>query len=54
MGQRRKPMTREELLANGACCGCGCLNCPYTPRGIKGSNKVKDEKQIHNSKNSRL
>lgn len=52
MGQRRKPMTREQLLANGCCCGSGCINCPYTPRGIKGSNKVKDEKQTKADKNN--
>lgn len=21
----------EALLAQGCCCGSGCMNCPYTP-----------------------
>jgi len=24
-----KPLTKEQLLANGKCCGNGCKNCPY-------------------------
>lgn len=52
MGQRRTPMTREELLKNGACCGNGCLNCPYSPRGIKGSTKIKDETQVQDKKDN--
>lgn len=24
-----KPLTKEQLLANGECCGNGCVNCPY-------------------------
>lgn len=30
-------LSREDLLKRGECCGLGCVNCPYTPRGVKGS-----------------
>lgn len=39
-----RPMSREELLKKGECCGCGCKNCPYTPRHIRGVKKVRDDK----------
>jgi hypothetical protein len=34
--------THERLarLEAGACCGSGCLFCPYKPRGEKGSRKI--------------
>lgn len=30
-------LSREDLLKRGECCGLGCVNCPYTPKGVKGS-----------------
>lgn len=36
-----KPLTRDILLSRGSCCGRKCINCPYTPRGQKGSKNVK-------------
>lgn len=29
-------MNRRELVANGVCCGLGCLACPYEPRNLAG------------------
>jgi hypothetical protein len=34
------PMSREDLLRRGSCCGMGCRNCPYTPRHKKGSRQI--------------
>ncbi|MBI4158653.1 hypothetical protein HY500_00140 [Candidatus Woesearchaeota archaeon] len=34
------PMTHEQLLAQGQCCGNCCLNCPYFPKHIKGSTEL--------------
>jgi hypothetical protein len=35
-----EPLTREQLLANGKCCGNGCVNCPYP---IDKSRRALDE-----------
>jgi hypothetical protein len=32
-----KPLTKEQLIKNGVCCGSKCLNCPYNPKHIKGT-----------------
>lgn len=36
-----KPLSKEFLLKRGKCCGCGCKNCPYIPKWIAGSTKIK-------------
>jgi len=36
------PLSREVLIAQRSCCGRGCLNCPYDPKHIRGSEKIKD------------
>ena len=36
-----KPLTSEQLIKIGKCCGNGYLNCPYEPKHTKGNNKVK-------------
>ena len=38
-----KPLTRDFLLGRGECCGNKCLNCPYTPKHIKGSKMENKE-----------
>lgn len=35
-----KPLSRDFLLGRGECCGNGCKNCPFYPRGKKGSKEV--------------
>jgi 2,5-diketo-D-gluconate reductase A len=40
-----KPLTGAFLKNRKKCCGNGCRNCPYDPRHIKGTTKLKkDEK----------
>ena len=36
------PMSKEQLLAVGKCCGNKCINCPYIPKWIKGSVKTSN------------
>ena len=36
-----KPLTREQLIKNGTCCGLGCKNCPYIPKAVKGNKNLK-------------
>lgn len=36
------PLSREFLLSLEKCCGNNCINCPYIPRNLKGSNAIKD------------
>jgi hypothetical protein len=31
--------TKDYHLKRGYCCGNNCVNCPYTPKSIKG-NKI--------------
>jgi len=35
--KKSKPLSKEFLLSRGFCCNCGCENCPYTPKWVKGS-----------------
>jgi len=35
------PLTREQLISQKSCCGSGCMNCPYEPRYVKGTTKIK-------------
>ncbi|HLD15934.1 MAG TPA: DUF5522 domain-containing protein [Candidatus Nanoarchaeia archaeon] len=35
-----EPISREELIRQGSCCGNCCKNCPYIPRNKKGSTKI--------------
>lgn len=35
-----KPLSREELLKQGYCCGSECTNCPYEPKHKKDSTKI--------------
>lgn len=37
------PLSKEFLASRGSCCSNGCYNCPYVPRGKKGSNKIDEE-----------
>ncbi len=37
-----KAMNREELLAQGACCGNRCRECPYEPRWQKGATAIRE------------
>ena len=49
------PLTREFLIEQGSCCGCGCLNCPYTPKNEIGSTEIEGEKMdTYRSTNSGL
>lgn len=49
------PLTREFLIEQGSCCGCGCANCPYTPRWEIGSTQIEGENmETYRSTNSGL
>ena len=37
-----EPISREELLKEGECCGNGCFNCPYVPKHKKGATEVDE------------
>jgi hypothetical protein len=37
-----QPLSREDLLAFGRCCGGRCVNCPYEPQYSKGSTKIAE------------
>lgn len=37
-----EPLSKEVLLEQKECCGSICLNCPYVPKHIKGSTKIKE------------
>jgi len=37
-----QPLSREVLVERRRCCGCGCLNCPYVPRHVKGVEHTDD------------
>ena len=32
-----------DLLAQGCCCGSGCLNCPYKPRHVAGGMELDQD-----------
>jgi hypothetical protein len=36
-------MTEFYLVKRGYCCSNGCLNCPYSPKAIKGNRKLRPE-----------
>lgn len=36
-----QPISREFLIKQGRCCGCGCKNCPYTPKHVRGAVRVE-------------
>ena len=36
-----KPLTREYLISQGKCCGHKCVYCPYIPKWIKDTKKIK-------------
>ena len=36
-----QPLSREFLISRKKCCGRKCLNCPYLPKWVGGSTKVK-------------
>ena len=38
------PMSIEDLLERGYCCGLKCRNCPYFPRYQTGSRAIMNEK----------
>lgn len=35
--------TELYLAKKGACCGSGCRHCPYVPKHVNGSIKLKKE-----------
>lgn len=35
-----KPLSANELLKRGFCCGLKCTNCPYIPKYKKGNKKT--------------
>ena len=35
--------TESYLVKKEACCGSGCRHCPYLPKHIKGSVKIRQE-----------
>ena len=37
INHNNKPITKEEHIVRGSCCGNGCLYCPYTPKHQRGS-----------------
>jgi hypothetical protein len=36
-----KPLSKELLLSRKECCGSRCINCPYSPKWVRGSKNVK-------------
>ncbi|MBA4410353.1 MAG: hypothetical protein C0397_13120 [Odoribacter sp.] len=36
-------MTEFYLVRRGYCCSNGCLNCPYSPKAVKGNRKLRTE-----------
>jgi len=38
-------MTELYLVKRGYCCSNGCLNCPYSPKAVKGNRKLRPELQ---------
>jgi hypothetical protein len=38
-------MTEFYLVKRGYCCSNGCLNCPYSPKAVKGNRKLRPELQ---------
>lgn len=41
MKNKLEPLSRELLLAQGMCCGRGCLNCPYDYESIPEPHRTK-------------
>ena len=37
--------TKAYHLKRGYCCGSGCRHCPYEPKHVKKSSKIRDENQ---------
>ena len=37
------PLSKEFLASRGCCCGNGCYNCPYIPRGKKKAKEIDEE-----------
>jgi hypothetical protein len=35
--------TKQFHLKRGYCCGCGCVNCVYEPKHIKGNTNIKKD-----------
>ncbi len=36
-----KPLSKEFLMSRGKCCSHKCVHCPYVPKWVKGSTKIK-------------
>jgi hypothetical protein len=36
-------MTEFYLVKRGYCCSNGCKNCPYSPKAVKGNQKLMPE-----------
>lgn len=34
-------MTEFYLVKRGYCCSNGCKNCPYSPKAVKGNQKLR-------------
>ena len=37
------PLSKEFLASRTRCCGNGCYNCPYIPRGKAGSKEIDQQ-----------
>ena len=46
MKNKLEPLSRELLLAQGMCCGRGCLNCPYDYESIPEPHRTKIQIQF--------
>ena len=36
-------MTEYYLVKRGNCCSNGCINCPYSPKAVKGNRKLRTD-----------
>lgn len=41
----RVVFTALQHLRRGSCCGNNCRHCPFTPKGIKGNQKIENDKK---------
>ncbi len=44
-GLTKSAASREELIARGSCCGEKCRSCPYDPKHVKGSTKIRPREE---------
>ena len=41
-----EPMSRDDHLQRGSCCGNGCLHCPWDFSG-KGNQPITEEERLY-------